>query len=195
MNLASGLETKREGIMLTKTHRKWIDRISKILFVIYLLVLAYFLFLSERYGRSYTRREYHYNLTLFKEIIRFMKYRREIGLEGFVVNIFGNVLAFAPFGYVLAIINVRSRKLLNIALLSMEFSLTIEITQLLLRVGTFDVDDLLLNTVGGVLGYIAFYMSRKVVKRKEQKKCTIEKGVKMTDEEKSTEEGKECAQG
>ena len=40
-----------------------------------------------------------YNLQLFKEIKRFIKYREYIGFEGFVVNIVGNVLAFSPYGF------------------------------------------------------------------------------------------------
>ena len=38
-------------------------------------------------------------------------------------------------------------------LLGFSFSLLVECTQLVTRVGTFDVDDLMLNTLGGCLGY------------------------------------------
>ena len=41
-------------------------------------------------------------------------------------------------------------------------SLTIEITQLLTRVGSFDVDDLILNTAGGIAGYLLFYIMNKI---------------------------------
>jgi glycopeptide antibiotics resistance protein len=41
-------------------------------------------------------------------------------------------------------------------LLSFLFTLGIELTQLVLRVGSFDVDDIFLNTVGGILGYLAY---------------------------------------
>ena len=40
--------------------------------------------------------------------------------------------------------------------------LTIEITQLLTRVGSFDVDDLILNTAGGIAGYLLFYIMNKI---------------------------------
>lgn len=43
-------------------------------------------------------------------------------------------------------------------LLSLGMSLCIETTQLIFRVGSFDVDDLLLNTLGGALGYLAYSM-------------------------------------
>jgi glycopeptide antibiotics resistance protein len=32
----------------------------------------------------------------------------------------------------------------------------VEVTQLVTRVGSFDVDDLLLNTIGGILGYLIY---------------------------------------
>lgn len=123
--------------------------------------MVYFLFFSEHYGRSLDR-EYRYNLVLFKEIKRFIRYRRELGLESFVVNIFGNIFAFTPFGFVLPIISPNNRKFLNIFLLSLEMTLTIELFQLLLKVGTFDVDDIFLNTLGAVLGYITFFFCNKI---------------------------------
>ncbi len=147
---------------LNKNIKKIIKIGSQILFTIYLVILIYFLFFSEHYGRTIVSTEYKYNLQPFKEIHRFIKYRREIGFEGVVVNLLGNVLAFAPFGMVMPIISPRNRKFINILLLSFQLSLTIEIVQFFLRVGTFDVDDLLLNTVGGILGYIGFIIMNKI---------------------------------
>lgn len=144
--------------------RTVIMSVSRVLFVLYIIFLAYFLFFSERYGRTITSDEYRYNLVLFKEVRRFILYRKEVGFESFIVNIFGNILAFAPFGFVLPIISKNNRKLLNITLLSLEFSLTIELIQLIFKVGIFDVDDLFMNTLGGTLGGICFIICHKIVK-------------------------------
>jgi len=149
---------------LKSISRTVIMAICRVLFVIYIVLLAYFLFFSERYGRTITSDDYKYNLVLFKEVRRFILYRKELGLESFIVNIFGNVLAFVPFGFVLPIISISNRKLLNITLLSLEFSLTIELIQLIFKVGIFDVDDILMNTMGGILGGICFIICRKLVK-------------------------------
>lgn len=132
----------------------------RVIFVLYLMVLCYFLFFSERYGRSYTRQEYSYNLELFREINRFIKYRHVIGIESFVVNIFGNIFAFAPFGFLVPMIGKKRKTFFNVFLLSLELTLVIEVTQLLLRVGTFDVDDILMNTLGGMLGYVSYLFYR-----------------------------------
>ena len=47
--------------------------------------------------------------------------------------------------------------------------LIVEISQLFMQVGSFDVDDLLLNTIGGMLGFIAFAVCN-VIRRNYAKK-------------------------
>lgn len=135
-----------------------------ILFYIYILLLSYFLFFSERYGRDLITQQY--NLQLFKEIKRFIKYRQQIGMEGFIVNICGNVIAFMPYGFFLPLLNRAYRKFHIIVILSILFSLIIETAQLLLKVGVFDVDDILMNSLGGVLGYVVFLINHSIYKRK-----------------------------
>lgn len=125
---------------------------------IYLLVLVYVCFLSEAYGRTELQNTYHYNLIPFREIIRFYTYRKNVGIEAFVLNLFGNVLAFMPFGFMIPILKQKYRKRMGgAAVLTFGLSLTIECIQLISRVGSFDVDDLLLNTWGGVLGFCCFW--------------------------------------
>ena len=43
-----------------------------------------------------------------------------------------------------------------------EFSLCVETIQLVWKVGSFDVDDLILNTLGGVIGYLLFWICNKI---------------------------------
>lgn len=152
---------------LKKEHKIIINRTAWVLFIAYIIVLVYFLFFSERYGRGSSGGGYRCNLVLFKEIRRFVVYRHILGWESFVVNIFGNVFAFAPFGFVLPVISPQNRKFINVALLSLELTLTIEVMQLLLKVGIFDVDDIFLNTLGGMIGYLGFWLAWKFFKRKK----------------------------
>lgn len=86
-------------------------------------------------------------------------------MESFVVNIFGNIFAFAPFGFFVPMIGKKRKTFFNVFLLSLELTLVIETTQLLLRVGTFDVDDIFMNTLGGVLGYVGYLFYRTIMKR------------------------------
>lgn len=117
--------------------------------IIYLMVLAYVCFWSEGYGRTEVQNTYRYNLVPFKEIMRFYTYRELVGIEAFLLNLFGNVLAFIPFGVMVPIVSRKNRRFFRVLGLTFLLSLFIECIQLIFKVGSFDVDDLILNTVGG----------------------------------------------
>ena len=70
--------------------------LGKLLFVLYIIFLVYFLCFSEWYGRTGVASEYRYNLELFKEINRFIEYREELGVFAVFTNLFGNILIFVP---------------------------------------------------------------------------------------------------
>ncbi len=132
----------------------WQRVVSQLVFILYLGILFYFLFFSERYGRTDISDEYHYNLVLFREIKRFYRYREILGMKSVMINLAGNVVAFMPFGFFLPILWQKSGKLLYVTFWSFSFSLVVETIQLVYKVGTFDVDDLFLNTLGGIFGYM-----------------------------------------
>ncbi len=145
--------------------KKRLTKAGWLLFYLYIIFLSYFLFFSEHYGRDYISEDYRYNLELLKEIKRFIQYRELLGYESFIVNILGNILAFAPFGYMLPLLDKKYRKFFRMAFLSVLFSLFVEVLQMLLRVGIFDVDDILLNTIGGILGYLLYRICAKCLCR------------------------------
>jgi len=139
-----------------------------IAFVIYLIALMYFLLFAEMFGRNQADGCYHYNLVLLKEIWRFWHYRKVLGMTAVLLNLVGNVVGLMPFGFFLPFLAVRTRKWYTVTCLTFLFSLAIESTQLLCRVGSFDVDDLLLNTIGGMLGYFLFWIVRRIKNRKRK---------------------------
>ena len=140
-------------------------RFILILFIAYLLLLSYFLFFSEAMGRVGTEAQYRYNLTLFREIKRFYKYRELLGYKAFFLNVFGNVIAFIPFGMLIPKLLPRFSNWFWVTLLAFEFSLCVEVVQLCFKLGSFDVDDLLLNTIGGFIGYWVYYILDRSGKR------------------------------
>lgn len=149
------------------------QKMGWVIFLCYLIFLAYFLFFSEDFGRgSHLQEEYAYNLVPFKEIRRFIVYRNVVGVRSFLLNIVGNIVGFMPFGFFLPVISRRSRHWYNTVLLSFLFSLCIETAQLIFKVGSFDVDDMLLNTIGGILGYILYRIVQRIrVRRKQRAKA------------------------
>ena len=75
-------------------------------------------------------------------------------------------MVFIPYGCGLPLLFERLQSFWRIAVLSFAASLLAETMQLILRVGCFDVDDLLLNTVGGCVGYLIFLLIRRCWRRK-----------------------------
>ena len=136
-----------------------------VLFVTYLVALMYVMFFAEMLGRTEVNREYSYTLHLFREIGRFLRYRNVLGIRAVFWNLGGNVLCFMPFGYCLPWLFKSLDRVHLAVLLSLYLSLLIELTQLFLRVGSFVVDDLLLNTLGGLLGFICYRLWRKIRRR------------------------------
>ncbi len=121
-------------------------------FISYLLLLAYLLFFSSTYGRT-MEMGYRYNLKPFLEIRRGLENIDKVGYRYVIVNIAGNIAAFMPFGFLLSMITERRIHTGHAFADTFLLSLCAETIQLLSRTGAFDVDDLILNTAGGVLGY------------------------------------------
>ena len=147
--------------------KKILRAFGKVLFLLYVGFLIYFLFVAEWYGRTEAAEEYRYNLELFREIRRFLTYREELGSFTVFANLCGNILIFISMAS-------RTRGFFKTLFCSMGLSLCVEAVQLITRVGSFDVDDILLNTVGGVIGYIIFavcnMMRRNYDVRKREKR-------------------------
>ena len=141
--------------MSIKTARK-IRITGSCLFFLYMALLLYLVFFSEYYGRTADIDEWRYNLTPLREIGRFWICRKELGLRPFIRNVLGNIAAFLPLGSILPVLNRKWRSLFKIILAGFALSCSVEILQLLTRVGCFDVDDLLLNTIGAAAGYGLF---------------------------------------
>ena len=110
---------------------------------------------------------YVYNLILFKEISRYFKYYNVLGFPLFMINIVGNIIAFAPFGFFLPVISRRSKKWYNTVTFGFTWSLILETLQLIFKVGSFDVDDLFLNTLGAAFGFGCYCLVQQLRYRRK----------------------------
>ena len=140
--------------------------IGMIFFIIYLLVLCYFLFFAEAFGRGISLEAHGYNTTPFVEIRRYIDNFDKLGMIT-VINLGGNVLAFMPFGFFRPIIGRRKNSFFRTLFQGCLFSCMVEVIQLLTNVGSFDVDDIILNTFGVFLGYIIFILCKSIIWRQE----------------------------
>ena len=74
-------------------------------------------------------------------------------IDYFLINFVGNLLIFIPVGFTLTLLwNVKTKQVILIGFL---ISLYIEVSQLFLSRGT-DIDDLILNTIGTIIGLIIY---------------------------------------
>lgn len=149
------------GFIKDRTTRRVI---SIVLFIVYIGVLVYFLFFAENMGRG-TARDYSLNLIPFKEIKRFVLNRQTLGSKAVWVNLAGNVAAFIPFGLFIIPVSGRKMSFWETVVLTFDMSLCVEIIQLITKVGSFDVDDLMLNTFGGIIG-AGIYVLHAFIERK-----------------------------
>ncbi len=119
------------------------EEFLNLLFIVYILLL--FELLTGTENNSGTG----INLVPFSEIFRY-----PVGSKMFIYNTLGNILLFVPYGYfVTRYINGKS--LYQLFIISFVTSLTVEILQVKLG-RSFDVDDIILNVVGGMIGYFIY---------------------------------------
>ena len=82
-----------------------------------------------------------------------------------VINIIGNVALFIPTGIILPILYKRLNCFWKVLLAGVCISLGIEGIQLLLPNSVTDIDDLILNAVGVIIGYGIFSFAKMQIKR------------------------------
>lgn len=99
------------------------------------------------------------NFQLFKTIKMYIRHWNNRGINSFG-NLIGNVLAFIPLGYMLPRVFKSAENILICMLFALFLVLGMELFQLFSAFGIFDVDDILLNCLGAVIGYVFF----KIVK-------------------------------
>ena len=95
------------------------------------------------------------NLIPFREMFRY-----DFGSRLFLKNVLGNIIMFLPYGFFTSYF-LKEKRLIPILALTVITSLTIESTQLMIG-RVFDIDDILLNVVGGVLGHYLYILTLKI---------------------------------
>lgn len=120
-------------------------------FILYILLLYYIVtFQDNNYGTN--------NFTAFKEIFRY-----SITSRLFIKNVIGNILLFIPFG-IFTTHYVKNKNIIPTLFLTMLTSCTIEFTQMLIG-RTADIDDVILNTIGGIFGFLIYNLGKNIIKK------------------------------
>ncbi|WP_125981496.1 VanZ family protein [Loigolactobacillus iwatensis] len=100
-----------------------------------------------------------------RPFVETMKLTQGQSMVDFIYNLYGNILWFIPFGLGLGVITRKKNWLLSlipVVLFSAIVSLSIETCQYFLSTGIADIDDLIFNTIGGLLGFCVYGVWRLV---------------------------------
>ncbi|MEK4661310.1 VanZ family protein [Priestia sp. FSL H7-0729] len=133
-------------------HSKFMFLIVACMAVLYTLIMGNLLFVSGRTAGMY----YQYNLIPFETIRPLLLERERYHTDAWVKNLFGNIVLFIPLGIWIPWLFRRCHSFLTFTSTVVLLLLGVEVTQLITRVGSFDVDDIILNTIGAWIGYAGF---------------------------------------
>ncbi|MEO6328913.1 MAG: VanZ family protein [Ginsengibacter sp.] len=93
-----------------------------------------------------------------KGLMEILSTPESLSTEHIFQNIAGNIVMFIPLGIFLPLLSARYRSGIRVFILSAVCSISIEFTQLILRQfeinRTVDIDDVILNTLGALLGFL-----------------------------------------
>lgn len=128
-------------------------RVTMVLFAVYLACL----FFVTSAGTLYDGMVYGWQPKV--DQINWIPFSQEI--DGLVYGL--NVVMFLPFGFLAPLIFENQAKFYRIFLNSLGVTLLIELSQLLNNRRT-DIDDLILNVLGGCLGYLIFWFIQRIVR-------------------------------
>lgn len=140
-----------------------IKNITGVILFHYLLLLAKVILFKIQFG-SVTYNVYYGLLSFHQNLSRanFIPFKTIYSLLHETIDIFviqnlaGNIIGFAPLGFLLPILHPSLSSFLKIGVIAFAFSLTLEVIQLVKVLGIFDVDDIILNTLGALFGYAIY---------------------------------------
>ncbi len=160
-----------------KTQAMLFGMAGTVIYLIYSLFHAFVMFFTGKeprpFGRAFLR------ILLFTLISFYLSYVVYLTLSGreagsrdginlqlfstmgsnghFSVHATENLMLFVPFGILIPLLWKVFRKAYRLAGLACMASILIELTQLITHRGFFELDDILLNTLGALIGYAFFY--------------------------------------
>jgi glycopeptide antibiotics resistance protein len=104
------------------------------------------------------------NFTPFKSIINYLVNFEHYNFGIWFYNTFGNIILFLPLGILITSVFLNVKYFIQVFYLSFFVSLGIELIQYLTKLGVFDVDDIILNITGSLIGFSILSLVRKIKK-------------------------------
>ena len=155
---------------MNKTEKNRKERILAVVFLLYLLFLIrmivfkyplqQMLQIVDTWQKDVVLEGLHTaNFIPFKTIKMYIRYYDMPGIRSFS-NLFGNILIFVPVGILLLLVHRTSRNVWVMLLNAFLLVVGIEVFQLFSNFGAFDVDDIILNCAGVLIGGCIYHFTK-----------------------------------
>lgn len=109
------------------------------------------------------------NFIPLKTIIPYLSGEPTVNIA--IRNLLGNIFPFSPLGLMLPLLFRKCSRVSHVFLVSLCISLFIEVIQVIFYLGSGDVDDLILNVAGAILGFGVYYLLRKKYVKRIEAEC------------------------
>ena len=136
------------------------------MFAFYIFLMLMILFLRPGMDSN------NINLIPFKSIAEGINVYDGIRYRLIDEQVWGNVLIFIPSGIYIMILRKKSsipKSMLTIFLLS----LSAEVMQFIFKIGASDIDDIILNCLGGIIGILIYCLLKKLFKTNKKIKNAV----------------------
>lgn len=114
-------------------------------------------------NRTLTERKYQFEL--FWSIKHWIA--NEPGGKEELIQYINNILLFIPFGFLLTYF--YEKRWLTIIVIALCFSAFIEVAQYCFALGFAELDDVISNTVGAIIGSMLFCLAKKIIESREDR--------------------------
>ncbi len=156
-NAASPLARKNYTMVKNRKHLKIV---ISMLFITYLVILVWVILFKLQLSLNDIDHIRSVNLIPFH-------YSTAVGEKFHLKEVRDNVLIFIPFGILLSML-ASKMKLRNKFLIILGTTITFEIMQFVLSIGSTDITDVITNTLGGIIGTALYALLLKVIKDKHK---------------------------
>ncbi len=104
----------------------------------------------------------NYNLVPFQTIETYLS---DLSIGVAFVNIVGNIIPFIPMGFLIPMVFRSQRKIIKTMFTCLLLIVSIECIQFFAYLGSFDIDDIILNTISCFLGFLLFKVYKGFYKK------------------------------
>ena len=163
----------RTTVLIKTTEKNILREVAINIFFIYFLVLIELTICKRGALEIGFRNKFYVNYIPFKETINMFK-DNFMGIGNALYNVLGNILLFVPLGFFIPLLFNKKNKISSVALYGACTSILIEAIQLITSNNLTDIDDVIFNTLGAILGFFIYNLLNKTKLRELMKKVRSE---------------------